>query len=70
MFEEWALDVDGTRRTITEQLDARVAVARHEAERAASEAATARAMLDRIDRDYEAGELGSGRLRPPAGEAD
>ena len=35
MFEKWALDVDGTRRTVTDQMDGRVALARGEAERAA-----------------------------------
>ncbi len=58
MFKKWALDLEGTCAGITEQMDSRVTLARSQANRAATEAATARAMLDRIDRDYETGELG------------
>jgi Recombinase zinc beta ribbon domain len=58
MFEDWALDIDGTRRNIEEQLDARVTVARQQAERAARELAEGEAQIARATRDYEAGELG------------
>jgi hypothetical protein len=58
LFENWVLDVESTRTAFAAQIDAQAALARQEADRAATEAATARAMLTRIDRDYESGELG------------
>jgi hypothetical protein len=60
LFETWALDVDGTRERIAEQLHSRIAETRAQADRAAREVANARAALDRFDRDYAAGELSAG----------
>ncbi|MDA0179019.1 recombinase family protein [Solirubrobacter phytolaccae] len=57
LFERWALDVDGTRERLAEQLAGREGTAREQAARAAREAADAASALDRFDRDYASGAL-------------
>ena len=60
MFESWSLDLDATRAALTEQVSERVQVAVVEADRAAAEIQERRAGLERIERDYLAGDLPAG----------
>jgi site-specific DNA recombinase len=57
MFEQWALDVDGTRERLARQLSGRGDAAREQARRAAHEEAAASAALDRADREFAKGTI-------------
>jgi hypothetical protein len=57
LFTTWALDVDGTRQRVMEASSQRAGEARAQADRADREAAGLQAKLDRVERDYLAGDL-------------
>ncbi len=62
-FERVALDVDATRRAITEQTDAKLSQVSTLVQQAQREVATAQERLDRVRRDYTNGDLTAAEWR-------
>ena len=59
LFEELALDVDGTRAALMASRDQRLATIQQQVDRAAREVSELQRQLDRVERDYRTEELGA-----------
>jgi site-specific DNA recombinase len=59
LFEELALDVDGTRAALAASRDQRIATIQQQVDRAARDISVLQRQLDRVERDYRAEELGA-----------